>query len=152
MKTFKWATLFTALAFVAASFIIEDKRDDRFVKEESTKIEFIDDWNLAIELAKKEKKLIYLDAMASWCGPCKLMDKKTFHNPEVAKFFNKNFINVKMDMEKNDAGERLMKEFEIVAYPTSLFIDHKEKVVRKELGFLQPEPFLKLGQDVAKDN
>ncbi len=29
--------------------------------------------------AKKDKKLIFLDAYASWCGPCKLMAKMCLH-------------------------------------------------------------------------
>lgn len=33
-------------------------------------------WASILKKAKKEKKLIYLDAYTSWCGPCKMMKKK----------------------------------------------------------------------------
>lgn len=40
-----------------------------------------DDGNFSSLLAKakKENKLIFLDAYASWCGPCKLMAKISLH-------------------------------------------------------------------------
>ena len=57
-------------------------------------------WEEAIETAKKEHKLIFVDAYAEWCGPCKRMAKEVFTQKELGDFFNKYFINVKMDMEK----------------------------------------------------
>ena len=43
--------------------------------------------------AKQEKKLIFLDAYAVWCGPCKLMDKNVFTDSMVASYFNANYVN-----------------------------------------------------------
>jgi thiol:disulfide interchange protein len=40
-----------------------------------------------LEQAKKENKLIFLDAFASWCGPCKLLDKNVFPKKEVGDYF-----------------------------------------------------------------
>ncbi len=57
-------------------------------------------WKQALNKAKADKKIIFLDAYASWCGPCKVMARKTFRDASVAKFYNKNFINIAMDMEK----------------------------------------------------
>src|SRR5690554_7357569 len=53
----------------------------------------------AIQKAKEENKLIFLDAYAVWCGPCKMMDRTTFKSEEVGKVFNKNFINIKRSEE-----------------------------------------------------
>ena len=40
-----------------------------------------------------------MDIYTDWCGPCKLMDKNTFQNQEVAKFVNNNFYAVKFNAE-----------------------------------------------------
>lgn len=58
-----------------------------------------------LEQAKKENKLIFLDAFASWCGPCKLLDKNVFPKKEVGDYFNANFLNLHIDMEKGEGIE-----------------------------------------------
>jgi uncharacterized protein YyaL (SSP411 family) len=55
--------------------------------------------------AKKENKLIFVDAYASWCGPCKLMVKNIFPLKTVGDYYNSHFINAKIDMEKGEGIE-----------------------------------------------
>lgn len=54
----------------------------------------------AIQRAKDENKPIFLSIGFSSCHWCHVMQKETFNNPEVAEFFNKNFINIKVDREE----------------------------------------------------
>ena len=106
-------------------------------------IQFIhDNYNEAIAKAKSEKKIIFLDAYTTWCGPCKMMSKLTFTVPEVGSFFNKNFVNLKFDMEKGD-GPMLQQKFDVVAYPTLLFIDSSGKLVHIDnIDHSTPKPSL----------
>jgi thiol:disulfide interchange protein len=67
--------------------------------------------------AKQENKLVFVDCMTSWCGPCKQMDKFVFTKDSVADFFNSRFVNLQIDMEKGE-GPQLAKEFHVEAYPT----------------------------------
>ncbi|MCB9202320.1 MAG: DUF255 domain-containing protein [Flavobacteriales bacterium] len=54
----------------------------------------------ADELQKQNpEKQILVDVYTEWCGYCKVMDKKTFANAEVAEFINTNYIPAKLDAE-----------------------------------------------------
>src|ERR1700744_3276632 len=59
-------------------------------------------WIDALHQAQIKNKYIFVDAYASWCGPCKVMRNVTFKNKKAAEFFNANFVNVAIDMEKGD--------------------------------------------------
>lgn len=106
-------------------------------------------WQQALDLAKKENKMIFLDAYASWCGPCKKMKRTTFTDKSVAEYYNKNFINVAIDMEKGE-GPMLAERFAVEAYPTLIFIKPDGKVFGKTMGFHTVSQFLEIGQKVIK--
>ncbi|BAU51860.1 thiol:disulfide interchange protein precursor [Mucilaginibacter gotjawali] len=56
----------------------------------------------AVQQAKAQKKIIFVDAFTVWCIPCKQLRKTTFKNPELAAYFNDNFINVSLDAGKGE--------------------------------------------------
>jgi len=103
----------------------------------------------ALKLAKKEKKNIFLDAYASWCGPCKMLKKNIFTQKEVGDFYNSNFINMAIDMEQGE-GPQLAQKFKVQAYPTLLFINHKGEVVGSALGYHQADEIIALGKKYVK--
>mgnify|MGYP000536572778 FL=1 len=53
----------------------------------------------AVELQKKNPKKIIMDVYTSWCGPCKMLDRNTFQNKDVAAYINKNYYAVKFNAE-----------------------------------------------------
>ncbi|MDO5663876.1 MAG: thioredoxin domain-containing protein [Bacteroidia bacterium] len=99
-------------------------------------------FNEVLEIAKKENKLIFMDAYTSWCGPCKQMAQTVFTNEKVGDFFNKNFINVKIDMEKGE-GPDLAKKYGVTAYPTYLLIRPDGILQYSAYGFMEPDKFIK---------
>ena len=103
----------------------------------------------ALKLAKKEKKNIFLDAYASWCGPCKMLKKNIFTQKEVGDFYNSNFINMAIDMEQGE-GPKLAQKYKVQAYPTLLFINHKGEVVGSALGYHQADEIIALGKKYVK--
>ncbi len=72
--------------------------------------------------AKEANKMIYIDCFTTWCGPCKRMAKDIFTNDSVADFYNSNFINVAIDMEKGE-GVDIAKKYHVKNYPTMLYLD-----------------------------
>jgi thioredoxin-related protein len=87
----------------------------------------------AVQKAKLEHKLLFLDCYTSWCGPCKLLDKNTFSDPELGKVFNENYICIKMDME--GAGTFIAEKHQINSYPTMLWLDSDEKEILRISGY-----------------
>ena len=97
-------------------------------------------WNDLLEIAKAENTPIFVDAFAVWCGPCKRMDSQVFSQPEVGNFFNDNFINAKIDMEKGE-GPAIGRRYGVSAYPTILFIAPNGELLHKAVGY-QPGDIL----------
>ena len=78
----------------------------------------------ALEAAKSENKLVFMDCYTSWCGPCKLMASKEFVQEKAGEYFNPRFVSVKIDMEKGE-GVELRKRYDVNAYPTLLVLNVK---------------------------
>ncbi|MEL6672955.1 MAG: thioredoxin fold domain-containing protein [Bacteroidota bacterium] len=105
---------------------------------------FKGNWAEVLQTAKVERKLIFVDAYTVWCGPCKAMNRNTFPNDKVGTFFNKNFVNYKLDMEKGE-GLEFARKYQVAAYPTLLFINPDGEVVHKILGYQAPNELLREG-------
>lgn len=111
----------------------------------ATQITFIENsWSEALKQAAAKNKYIFVDAYASWCGPCKLLKATTFKNNKVAEFYNSNFINVAMDMEKGD-GPKLAAQWGLQAYPTLIIFNSKGQAVYGTVGFIKPNDLIKFG-------
>jgi thioredoxin-related protein len=124
----------------------------------------------AQELIKKEPRKIIMDAYTNWCGPCKLLDKNTFGNPDVAQYINENYYAVKFNAEgdsvlkfkdntytnpnydpakanRRNAQHEFARYLGIRAYPTMVFFDSELNVLAPISGYLKPkqiEIYLKL--------
>lgn len=124
----------------------------------------------AIELQKKNPKKIMMDVYTNWCGPCKMLDRNTFQNPDVAKYVNEHYYAVKFNAEGNETvnykGKKyanpsfnpaavnsrnsvheLSRLFQIQAYPTIVFMDEKAEMIAPIKGYQTPpqlELYLKM--------
>ncbi len=136
------------MMLLAIGFMSAFAPANRTVIEDTEGIQFTEtSWNNILKKAKAEKKVIFLDAYASWCGPCKMLQKNVFTRKEVGDYFNKSFINVKMDMEKGE-GPMLSQRYPLEAYPTLLFIDGNGRVLKKVIGYQAPDQLLAIGKSV----
>ena len=108
------------------------------------------DLNTALSKAKAENKLVFIDAYAEWCGPCKVMARDIFPLKEVGDFFNVHFVNLKLDMEAKENLE-IAKKYEVKAYPSYLFLNANGELVHKGLGSMPADKFIEVAK-VAADS
>ncbi len=100
-------------------------------------------WSETLAKAKTEGKLVFLDAMTSWCGPCKMMAKEVFTDSLVGAFFNAHFVSIKMDMEHGE-GIEISNRYKIWVYPTLLFVNQEGEMQHRSAGFQNPQEFIAL--------
>ncbi|MEO6253806.1 MAG: thioredoxin family protein [Ferruginibacter sp.] len=111
-----------------------------------TGIKFMEEnWAKALQEAKKQNKLIFLDAYTSWCGPCRMLKKNTFPDKAAGDFFNKNFINVALDMEKGD-GLSVAEKYQVRAYPTLIITDGDGKIITYSEGYVDAAQLIEFGK------
>ncbi|MBC5621539.1 thioredoxin fold domain-containing protein [Butyricimonas hominis] len=101
----------------------------------------------ALVKAKKEKKLIFIDAYTDYCQPCVMMVKNIFSLDKVADFYNENFINLKLDFGKE---KELAQKYGTSGYPAFVFVNGDGKLVYLAGGYTEAEPFIGYGQEALK--
>jgi thioredoxin-related protein len=94
----------------------------------------------AKKLAAKEHKKIMVDFYTSWCGWCKVLDKKTYSDDHVGQIADAKFISIKLDAEHGE-GVELAKHYEIRGYPTIMFFSDTGAVVHKVVGYQDAQHF-----------
>lgn len=97
----------------------------------------------ALQAAKAENKMVFLDFYTVWCGPCKFMAEEVFPLKEVGECLNDRFVCIKIDGEKGE-GVELVKRYKINAYPTFIGIDVNEKEVLRIEGYSAPDAFVNI--------
>lgn len=139
-KNFKYIIMKYIFTVLVAAITLSAAAQDR-------SIQFRDlTWKEAQKASKKEKKPIFMDAYAVWCGPCKWMSANMFTHNEIADFYNENYICVKFDMEKGE-GKDLAKKYNVRGYPTLIYTDHKGELLYITVGASQnPTDYVKMGQ------
>jgi thioredoxin-related protein len=124
----------------------------------------------ALALQQKEPRKIIMDVYTKWCGPCKMLDKNTFQNPDVINYINNNFYAVKFNAEGNDevtfkdkiftnpgydpakanrrnSSHEFSRFLRISAFPTIVFLDDEANYIAGIKGYQGPqqiELYLKL--------
>ena len=109
------------------------------------------DWASVKEKAKQENKIIFIDFYTTWCGPCKMLSKNVFPQKSVGDFYNKHFINYKVDAEKGE-GPALAQKYGIKAYPTLIFANANGDFLHQGVGGMEEESLIELGKTALDPN
>jgi thiol-disulfide isomerase/thioredoxin len=93
----------------------------------------------ATNQAAQSGKIVLVDFYTTWCGPCRLLDKRTWTDPEVIKVLEEKTVALRIDAEKE---KDLAARYQIEAYPSVVFIKPDGTEMDRLLGFRDPKKFL----------
>jgi thiol-disulfide isomerase/thioredoxin/Flp pilus assembly protein TadD len=100
-----------------------------------------------LKRAKAEKKPVMLDVVASWCGPCKLMDRTTFADADVVAWAKK-VVPARYDAEKGE-GRKIAQRYAVRSFPTVIFVDADGNEIDRMLGAFGPPEFKSHGENMV---
>ena len=92
-------------------------------KPKLTAIQWEPSFEEAMTRAKAENKPLMVDVYATWCGPCKMMEKEVYTDPDVIAQ-SANWVSVKIDGEKRPD---VAQAYGVTGYPTILFVSNTGK-------------------------
>lgn len=148
-------SLFMLIPFLLRSQELSKSNLTTETSNNNSQILWIEDltWEQIIIKASKENKFIFIDAYATWCIPCKEMDKKVFIDKSVSEVINKHFVPVKIQMNETDKdsdkirarykdAQYISAHFKPDGYPCFLFFSPNGSLVYKSIGFQGTEMFI----------
>ncbi|HTD99039.1 MAG TPA: thioredoxin family protein [Mucilaginibacter sp.] len=109
-------------------------------------------WEQVKAKAKAENKYIFVDCYATWCGPCKEMDRDVYPAKKIGALVDSMFIAVKMQMDTSKADDLEIKtryadahyiseQYKISSMPTYLFFSPAGKLVHRDEAFKTVDQF-----------
>ncbi len=123
----------------------------------------------AVEKSKTEKRKIFIDVYTDWCGWCKVMDKNTFSEAQVAKILNEDFYPVKFNAEQTEdilfkgttfkfipSGSKGTHQLALallnnqLSYPTVVFLDEEFAMIQPVPGYQKAEEFHRMIEFIGK--
>lgn len=109
----------------------------------SNDITWTDNLESAQKLANNSDKNIMVFFTAEWCSPCRIMKREVFADNEVAKAMDAKVVSLEINID-NPNTEALVKQYNIGATPTTIFIDPDGKVIEYAVGKVNKTKFLEM--------
>ncbi|WCL47792.1 thioredoxin family protein [Leptospira sp. GIMC2001] len=108
--------------------IVKDKVALKSRSLAKDKINWLDDDNEAMKLAKSRGQKILVLYTADWCGPCVNLSKEILSKQEVGDYLNKNYVTFRYkDGESDDSYN---SKYDIEYFPTMYLADQNMKPIK----------------------
>jgi thiol-disulfide isomerase/thioredoxin len=94
----------------------------------------------ALRVARAQRKPIFVDFWATWCGWCKKLDQGTYVDPLVTKLAE-GFVAVKVNAEGAPNEVDFARRYDVSTLPTIAFLSPSGRLVARVNGYQGPGQF-----------
>lgn len=121
-----------------SAFVFDPPQDSRELSlEEINSAKWYYDLDEAKKVAQASNKKIFVDFFATWCGPCKMLERDCFGTDEF-KAFGKKMVFCRIDV---DEQQSVAQAYGIEAMPTQDVLDKNGNVVANRVGYSNAQDF-----------
>jgi len=139
VKSFLIFSLILSFVFNLAAQDVKEPKEQKF--------EFTSSWKKALQAAKSDNKVIFIQFMTDDCPPCNRLKNEIWTNDKLAIIYSDYFILLSPKIGSKDA-KFLEKKYKIHSYPASIFIDKNTKLIHKYLGFTSSDIMFEMAKNV----
>ncbi len=135
-KTISATLLSTALAFCAPVIAFAIERE----------IAWTEDYEAAVQRAATTNSIVLLHFYGDYCPPCKLLDKKTFHDPALVSKMNEHLVPVKINADRR---RDLAQKFQVTRWPTDIYLFPNGDEIYRGVSNADPAVYCKTIERIA---
>lgn len=117
---------------------VETLKDDVLEYIPKQPIKWMDNLDEALQIAKEEEKLVYIDFYTDWCRYCMNMDEETYTDPRIIALLTEEYIPVKLNREYPE-NEDIVKQYNIYGQPVEVVIDSEGTPLWNHRGYLDAD-------------
>ena len=109
-------------------------------------ISWTEDYEAAIQRAATTNSIVLLHFYGDNCPPCKLLDKKTFHDPALVSTMNEHLVTVKINANRR---VDLAQKYQVTRWPTDVYLYSNGDEIYRGVSNADPAVYCKTIERVA---
>lgn len=117
---------------------VTDLKDDVLSYIPKDLIPWLDNLDEALQKAKSENKLVYIDFYTDWCRYCMEMDEGTYTDPRIITLLTESFVPVKLDKD-NPENKDIITHYSISGQPVEIVITPDGDILWGHRGYLDAD-------------
>ena len=133
----KFVVALTAVALMASS-IIAGPFASRRKEESKPTVAWQPNLKVAHGTSVESNRPMLLVFGATWCGPCKRLERETLTHPELAGYINQNFVPIHLDLDEEEKAAEIL---EVTSVPCVIVLSPNADLLGKYVGFKEPQQF-----------
>lgn len=107
------------------------------------------DFNQALAIARKNKKLLLIDFSARWCPACVRMEQEIFPSAQFQKM-SKDYVKLKIDVDRLE-NSVFSEKFKVIGIPTILVLNSEQQEINRVVDYQSLEGLAEFLSSVKTD-